>query len=200
MIKLNYILVEVNELNKLTVASEGVVYEERIMELSRDLDEWYAQLPYEMRDTPENLLHWASLGLGRIFVAVYLGYYHFGQLLFYQFLHEDCHSSLTKAHAYAQRRKAHSISLCGITHAAHSMPGCEVVYNMVGHALVIASTVQIHILLFGEDDDQAHLARGRLERNFEILTKLKSYWPTPEASFSRLRAFHEAFQKSMQLL
>jgi hypothetical protein len=198
MIKLNYILVEVNELNKLTVAGEGIVYEDRIIALSQDLDDWYAQLPSEMRDTPENLMHWASLGLGRIFVAVYLGYYHFGQLLFYQFLHEDCHSSVTKAHAYAQRCKAHSISLCDITYAANSTPGCEALYNMVGHVLVIASTVQIHILLFDEDDEQVRLARGRLETNFEILTKLRAFWPTLEASFSRLRAFHKACQKSMQ--
>ncbi len=200
MIKLNYILVEVNSLNQLTVASEGIVYEDRIIALSQDLDAWYGQLPYEMRDTPENLIHWASQGLGRIFVAVYLGYYHFGQLLFYQFLHEDCPSSLTKAqaHAYAQRCRAHSTRLCDMTYAANSTPGCEVLYNMVGHVLVITSTVQIHVLLFDEDDAQVRLARGRLERNFEILTKLRAYWPTLEASFSRLRAFHKACQKSVQ--
>lgn len=198
MIKLNYILVEINELNKHTVANEGVVFEDKIIELSQKLDNWYNQLPYEIRDTPENLLHWASQGLGRIFVAVYLGYYHFGQLLFYQFLHEDCHSTLTAAHSYALQCKAHSISLCEITYRAHSTPGCEVLYNMVGHVLVIASTVQIHILLFGEDDEQVRMARSRLEQNFEILTKLRMYWPTLEASFSRLRAFHKACQKSVQ--
>lgn len=190
--------------NKLTAASPGVVFEDRIIALSQDLNNWHVQLPYPMNDTPANLRHWVSLGLGRIFVAVYLGYYHFGQLLFYQFLHPDSSSEsynsfeAGKAHAYAQACKAHSVGLCDITYAANSKPGCEVLYTMVGHVLAIASTVQIHILLFGEDDSRVSAARSRLERNFEILTRLRAYWPALEASFSRLRAFHRACQKSVQ--
>ncbi len=194
MIKLNYILTEINELNQLTAANPGTVFEEKIERLSQDLDNWYRELPHNMHDTPENLAFWASQGMGRTFVAVYLGYYHFGQLLFYQFLHVDNHTSLPKAHSYALQCKAHSMHLCDITYAAHSTPGCDVLYTMVGHVLVIASTVQIHTLLFAESDDQIRAARERLERNFEILTKLRGYWPTLEASFSRLRAFHKACQ------
>ena len=60
---------------------------------------------------------------------------------------------------------------------------------MVGHVLVIASTVQLHILLFGTDEIQIRAARSRLERNFEILSKLQSYWPTLDVCFSRFREF-----------
>lgn len=197
MIKLNFILMEVNEFNKRTVAEPNLILEDDIEALSRKLDDWYSALPFYMRDTPENLASWASQGLGRIFVAIYLGFYHFGQLLFYQFLHEASHSSFPRAHAYATQCKSHATRLCEITYAAYSTPGCEVRYTMVGHVLVIASTVQIHTLLFSDSEESIQTARTRLERNFEILTKLKEYWPTLEASFSRLRAFHKACQNSM---
>jgi hypothetical protein len=193
MIKLNFILMEVNSFNTRTVANPSVILSDDIETLSQKLDNWYASLPYYMRDTPENLASYASQGLGRIFVAVYLGYYHFGQLLFYQFLHEASHSTFPLAHTYANKCKAHATRLCEITYAAYGTPGCDVRYTMVGHVLVIASTVQIHTLLFSDPEGPYVVeAKIRLERNFEILTKLREWWPTLEASFSRLRAFHKA--------
>ena len=78
------------------------------------------------------------------------------------------------------------------------MPGCEVYYTMVGHVLVIASTVQLHILLFSSDEAQIKSARWRLERNFEILTKLQTFWPTLDVCFSRFSEFHKACIKSKE--
>ena len=132
-----------------------------------------------------------------MFVAVYLGYYHFGQLLFYQFLHGGCHSTVLSAAFYAQKCHSFAESLCEIVYAAHSTPGCDVQYTMVGHILVIASTVQIHTLLFSDNEEQISKARGRLEKNFEILSQLRGYWPTLDVSFTRLRAFHQACRDSM---
>lgn len=68
-------------------------------------------------------------------------------------------------------------------------------YNMVGHVLVIASTVQIHTLLFG-DEASVVQARARLERNFCILTKLRALWPTLDVCMERLQAFHRACRSS----
>jgi hypothetical protein len=199
MIKLNRILVEINEVNERAVAgrADGVILEDVVKDVSRKLDDWLAALPSYMRDTPANMARYAAQGLGSIFVTVYLGYYHFGQLLYYQFLHEDCHGSVPSAHFYANKCKAHAASLCEILYAANSTPGCEVLYTMVGHILVIASTVQVHILLFGADEDEIRTARSRLERNFEILLQLRTYWPTLEVSFTRFRAFHKACRNSM---
>jgi hypothetical protein len=199
MIKLNRILVEINELNKRTVSGHtgGVILEDTVMELSNKLDEWHAGLPTFMHDTPANIQRYASQGLGRIFVAVYLGYYHFGQLLFYQFLHGDGHSTGLSAQFYANKCKAHAESLCEIVYASHSIPGCDVRYTMVGHVLVISSTVQIHTLLFSDNETQISAARRRLEQNFEILSQLRTYWPTLDISFTRLRAFHQACRDSM---
>ena len=194
MIKLNSILVDINNINERTVEglAEDAILKDSVKEVSQRLDDWLAALPNQMRDTPANLAYHASRGLGHMFVAVYLGYYHFGQLLYYQFLHEDCHSSMPSAHYYADKCKEHAASLCEILYAANSTPGCEVLYTMVGHVLVIASTVQVHIVLFSDNEDQIRTARSRLERNFEILMQLRTYWPTLDVCFTRFRAFHKA--------
>jgi hypothetical protein len=199
MIKLNRILLEINSLNERTVSgtTSGVVLENEVMALSNALDEWHNSLPPTMHDTPTNLERYASQGLGRMFVAVYLGYYHFGQLLFYQFLHGDCTGTVLSARFYADRCKAYAESLCEIIYAANSIPNCDVRYTMVGHIMVIASTVQIHTLLFGDNADQIAAARRRLERNFEILSQLRTYWPTLDICFTRLQAFHKACRNSM---
>jgi hypothetical protein len=199
MVKLNRVLHEINSLNEQTVSgqTDGISLENHVMDLSNKLSSWHSSIPLSMHDTPGNLQYWASHGLGRMFVAVYLGYYHFGQLLFYQFLHGDCHSTVLSAAFYAQKCHSFAESLCEIVYTAHSTPGCDVQYTMVGHILVIASTVQIHTLLFNDNEEQISEARRRLEKNFEILSQLRGYWPTLDVSFTRLRAFHQACRDSM---
>ncbi|KAL3417571.1 fungal specific transcription factor [Phlyctema vagabunda] len=198
MIQLNSILKEVNDLNECIVsgAVSGSQLEKDVLSLSQKLDNWHAALPTNMHDTQVNLQYWASQGLGRIFVAVYLGYYHFGQLLFYQFLHQD-HSTVPNARFYATKCKGHAESLCELVYSAQRTANSEVLYTMVGHILVIASTVQIHTLLFSDSEAQISTARTRLEKNFEILSRLQGYWSTLDISFTRLRAFHQACRKSM---
>lgn len=201
MFKLNRILAEIHELNEDSVEGHvnGQPLERRVDALSMKLDEWLQELPEYMRDNPENLAHYASIGLGRVFVAVYCGYYHFGQLLYYQFLHLATHgpSSVT-VHSYARRCKMHASALCEIIYASHSTPGCDVLYSMVGHVLVIASTVQIHSLLFSNSDEEIKAARSRLERNFEILLHLYNLWSTVAMSLLRLRVFHTACHRSTE--
>lgn len=198
MVKLNAILIEIGELNRIAAASSSFSFEfnASVDHLTNKLDAWYANLPEQLRDTPQNLLHYANLGLGYFFVAVYLGYYHYGQLLYYQYLHEDSYDEASHAGYYAAKCKAHSTALCEILYRAYSTPGCEVYYTMVGHVLVIASTVQLHILLFSSNEPQIMAARSRLERNFEILTRLQTFWPTLDVSFTKFREFHRACQKS----
>jgi hypothetical protein len=200
MIKLNRILAEINSVNEQAVTGRmnGVILEAKVAEVSRKLDDWLENLPNHMRDTPANMRAYAMQGLGSTFAALYLGYYHYGQLLFYQFLHEDNHGSVPSAHFYANKCKEHAANLCSILYRANSTPGCEVLYNMIGHVLVVASTVQIHVLLYGTDEEQIQIAKSRLEQNFEILIRLRSYWPTIDVSYTRLRAFHKACRTSME--
>ena len=89
MIKLNAILVEVNTVNEQATSHDAHDFHdyERIELISQELEAWLDNIPDEMRDTPANLARYASRGLGSTFVAVYLGFYNFGQMLHYQFLH-----------------------------------------------------------------------------------------------------------------
>jgi len=189
MITLNRILSQINDAIAETAAGSTItlVVEQTVRDLSQKMDYWHAALPEYMHDTPENLQRYASQGLGRIFVAVYLGYYHFGQLLFYQLLHEDRHGSGKQY--YANKCKSFAAKLCTIAYASHTTLGCEVWYNMVGHTLVIASTVQIHTLLFGTDEVVIAAARSRLEQNFTILML--------ESCFARLQIFHEVCRQNI---
>lgn len=203
MIVLNRILADVNRLNKNAVDTGRMAMTTGEVEsLTKRLDDWEAQLPDFIRDDPSNLAHYAAQGIGRIYVAVYLGYYHFGQLLFYQYLHSSANDngarSPTRDHSLAQRCKDHAAKLCNMVYTAHQTPGCDVLYNMVGHVLVIASTVQIHTLLFSSDDEEIAAAKARLESNFEILLKLRSLWPSLDYCMMRLQAFHKACRSSME--
>lgn len=189
MVKLNRILITIHDVLSKIVSQEytKLVVSQRIQELSQKLDDWYFTLPSYMLDTPENLKNYTSYGLGRMFVAVYLGYYHFGQLLFYPFLHDG--SRGIDRH-YADRCKNHAANLCSIVYRAHETPGCEVWYSMVGHILVVSSTVQIHTLLFNTNEVEVSMSRTRLEQNFKLLTRFKTFWPTLDTCLSRLWIFH----------
>lgn len=206
MVKLNAILVEISTVNQMAAAafahSPGVDFNHQgaVEKLSLSLDEWYESLPADLQDTQANMTRYTSMGLGPMFVAVWVGYYHYGQLLYYPYLHEDSYDDkgavfhIPAARYYANKCKANSIGLCELLYRAYSTPWCEVYYTMIGHVLVIASTVQLHTLLFGVDDAQIRSARGRLEKNFEILTKLQTFWPTLDVCFTRFREFHKACQ------
>lgn len=200
MVKLNAILVEISDLNRAASQNTSFAYDynSSVDLLTAKLDKWYHALPPQMKNTPENLQHYANIGLGYFFVAVYLGYYHYGQLLYYQYLQEDSFDAASQAGFYASKCKAHSTALCEILYSAYATPGCEVYYTMVGHVLVIASTVQLHTLLFSSDETLIRAARARLERNFEILSKLQTFWPTLDVCFTRFREFHKACQKSKE--
>lgn len=206
MIVLNRILADVNRLNR-NAADAGTMAlaPGEVEALSQRLDDWETQLPEFIRDDPSNLAHYAAQGLGRTYVAVYLGFYHFGQLLFYQYLHNSTSTTTSSSdqqpqntQRLAQKCKDHAAKLCNMVYMAHQTPGCDVLYNMVGHVLVIASTVQIHTLLFSSDDDEIAAAKQRLEYNFEILLKLRSLWPSLDYCMMRLQAFHKACRNSME--
>lgn len=198
MVLLNRILSEINDFNiKAATTTLTEEYKTKtVAALSEDLNTWLKNLPAHMHDTPSNLQSYASQGQGQLFVTLYLGYYHYGQMLFYRFLHEDVRGYTPRTHFYAQQCKEHAVRLCEIIYRSEEVPGCDVLYSMVGHVLVIASTVQIHTLLFG-DEESVVRARARLEKNFVILTKLRALWPTLDICMERLQAFHRACRSSV---
>ena len=82
MIILNRILIEINDFHKFLISAPGTPtnldqHEQTILHLSHKLETWHSSLPPQMRNTPENLHLYGRQGLGRVFVAVHLGYFHF---------------------------------------------------------------------------------------------------------------------------
>ncbi|CCF35827.1 ZnF3 [Colletotrichum higginsianum] len=188
MVRLNRILLDVNDFNQRCVAEnpDWDALESGVEALHARMEGWLAALPDNMRDTPENFAWFAARGLGRTFAAVYLGYYHFGQLLYYQFLYGAGTTTAINPTASASVARRDS-----------RRPAPDVRYTMAAHVLVIASTVQIHTLLLSGDEADIGLARRRLERNYELLLQLRCYWPTVDRAISRLRAFHETARTSI---
>lgn len=192
MARLASIFGEIHDLNEATVkqSTGQAPLQITVAKIADKLEKWRNCLPSHMQMSPKNLTSYGSIGLGQTFVALHLGYHHFNQLLFYQFLAADCHSSISQASTYADRCKEHAAGLCDLIYTCHKSPGYECLYIMTGHMLVVASTVHIHTLLFSSLEDHISQARSRLENNFEILTRLQLYWPNLELSMSRLRSFH----------
>jgi len=199
MVKLNRILSKIIDFNRTCVSEhlDGLPLERGMRQLSRDLDVWLENLPQRMHDTPANFEYFASHGLGRMFAAVYLGYYHYGQLLNYQFLSSSIEAPTDSAR-YADACKQHAARLCALVYRSQSTPGSEVLYSAVSHILVIASTIQIHTLLFSGDEGEIRISKSRLERNFEILLRLRTYWSSVDGAMSRLRAFHQTCLRSKE--
>ncbi|OQE29812.1 hypothetical protein PENSTE_c002G04501 [Penicillium steckii] len=200
MVRLNHILLQINQFN--IRASENSLDSHSLMadveNLSTQLDVWFEELPAHMQDTRENLTRYSDKGLGRLLVALYLGYYNYGQMLFYRFLHDDSRSPDARTRFYANKCKYHAGRLCEIVYASEEVPGCDAKYNMVGHVLMIASTVQIHSLLFEDDEEIVTTAKRRLEKNFCILTDLVSLWPTLDVCMDRLMTFHASCRNSAE--
>ncbi|CAI7570025.1 unnamed protein product [Penicillium bialowiezense] len=182
MVLLNRILCEINDFNiqaaNTTLTTDYLM--SNVSALSAKLDDWLAHLPAHMHDTRANLLSFASNGLGQLFVTLYLGYYHYGQMLFYRFLHEDVRGCVPRTHFYANKCKEHAVLLCEMIYSSDEVAGCDVLYNMVGHVLVIASTVQIHTLLFGVDNESIAQARQSERGDDEI----KRPWTLEEIGIS----------------
>ncbi|KAK8022870.1 hypothetical protein PG991_006751 [Apiospora marii] len=179
MVKLNLVLAKVIEFNHRCVAEplDSGTLEKGVRELTSELDDWLANLPAHMRDTAQNLDAFSELGLGRM---------------------ADVADSSNPFHQYAERCKDYAARLCELVYRSVAAPGSDVKYSAVSHILVISSTVQIHTLLFSGDETQIRLAKSRLERNFEILLQLKTYWSSADSAMNRLQVFHHTCLRSRE--
>lgn len=185
------------DLNRRLVESQLAedVIEHHVRDLSRRLDAWEAGLPEHMHLTDANLDHHISKGLGGPFVALHIGYYHYSTVLYFQYL--DLRRPRTPTtEAYADRCKGYALAYSRLLADARSKGTCKAVYATVGHLTVISSSVLLHILLFGHDDEVAEV-RNRLTTNFAALIDLKQYWPSLERTvsaqydFARVLLTHE---------
>ncbi|OAP65744.1 hypothetical protein AYL99_01716 [Fonsecaea erecta] len=198
----NQMFSQIDDVNARAVSGEleGFELTQAVEQLSLELDSWVSNLPDKMINTPENLVYWTRQGFGNVFVVLHMDFCHLCQILFYQFLHGSTnrtyhHQDQTQSQLrskYAQKCRQYSTDVCNLIHLASETEGAELLNSIVGHVLAIASTVQLHILLFSDSAVDSQRARRLLERNFELLTRLKTYWPCIDISFARFEAFHKA--------
>ncbi|KAJ6131584.1 hypothetical protein N7523_001290 [Penicillium sp. IBT 18751x] len=133
------------------------------------------KLPVGHHYNPKTLKSHAAAGLGGTFVALHLGYHHYATLLYFPYLDLQL-AQIPGRSGYVDLCKSHAASFSDLLRTSHETPNCEAVYLIVAHMTVVSSSVLLHTLLFGEEDELSE-ARRRLYSNFEILLKLKQYWP-----------------------
>jgi hypothetical protein len=147
-----------------------------VFDLAERLEKFDSELPTDVQSTFENLTTHARQGVGRTFVALHLGFHHYATLLYFQYL-DTQRAASPNGVLYANRCKLHAAAFSDLLRTSHETPDCAAVYNIVGHMTVVSSSVLLHTLLFGEDDELPS-ARQRLNSNFELLIKLRDYWPS----------------------
>lgn len=149
--------------------------EEQTRVLALQLERFAQNLPSNVVYTKDNLEHHAMLGLGATFVALHLGYHHYSTLLYFHYL-DSTVSRVPNQTLFAARCKYHAAAFSDLLNLSNEVSGCEAVYFIVSHMTVISSSVLLHTLLFGEPHELPD-TRRRLSSNFQILLKLKQYWP-----------------------
>lgn len=195
----NLIFPQVDDANAKAVAGHigGNELMETFEKVMTRLDAWAAALPCRLVYSPENFAYWKEMGLGNTFAILHVNYHYLNVLAFYQFLHGSTNSPQSQTTTkYAHKCRESATEICNIIHRAAESSGTELLNSIIGHVLTVASTVQLHILLFSSNDDEIRNAHNLLERNFDRLLDLKKYWSCVDISFYRFDAFHRACLRS----
>lgn len=158
------------------------------------LQGWHDSLPGSMVMNEQNLNLYQKKGHGGTFVALHLGYHHYSTLLYFQYLEPECEST-HKTVAYAERCRRHGLAFSRLLHAARGLTDCHVIYLTVAHMTIVSSSVLLHLLLFG-NDEEVETAKTQLTRNFEALMDLATYWPCVGRMKERLFTFQNACLRS----
>ncbi|KAL1640685.1 hypothetical protein SLS58_006699 [Diplodia intermedia] len=190
-ISLASIFGEIQDLHRRHVSGEleDVQFEEQAQGLAARLEQFAEGLPTELRLNVDNVRWHADQGIGRTFVALHLGFHHYSTLIHFQYL--DIQLPRTpKQRLFASRCKHHANTYSDLLKLSTEIPNCDAVYNIVGHMTVVSSML-LHILCFGEEEELP-MARQRLEQNFQVLIRLRSYWPSVHKMMDRLFAFQTA--------
>jgi hypothetical protein len=167
-------------------ASEEYV-SSQVAYLFSSLQKWQEDLPAILRLDVENLNFHKARGHGRTFVALHLGYFHYATLLSFHFLDQSS-ASIPFAMTYAERCREHASAYSDLLKTSYELGECEGMHNIVGHMTVVSSSVLLHSLLFGAEE-QLDSAKRQLESNFNILVRLKAWWPSVTQMTDRLFLF-----------
>ncbi|KAF7588268.1 hypothetical protein BBP40_005954 [Aspergillus hancockii] len=164
-------------------------------QLANELDSFIQNLPTDLQLTIENMREHASLGIGRAFVALHLGFHHYATLLYFPYLGTQL-SHVPDHELFASRCKYHAAAFSDLLRTSDETESCEALYFIVAHMTVTSSSALLHALLFGKENELFDTKR-RLYYNFQILLRLKSYWPGVDLMIERLFTFQKACMLSM---
>lgn len=154
------------------------------------LQGWHDSLPTYMVVNDQNIERYRGQGCAGTFAALHLGYHHYSTLLYFQFLEPDYDANHESA-IYAAKCRLHGLAFSRLLHTARRLGDCHVVYLTVAHMTIVSSSVLLHLLLFG-NDEEVETARLQLTRNFEALMDLSVYWPCVDKMKERLFIFQNA--------
>lgn len=149
--------------------------EEYTRQLALEFEQFSHDLPSHVKFTRGSLERHAMMGSGATFVALHLGYHHYSTLLYFHYL-DSTHTQVPNQALFAARCKFHAAAFSDLLSSSNDIPGCDAVYFIVAHMTVISSSALLHTLLFGEPNELPD-TRKRLFSNFQVLLKLKQYWP-----------------------
>lgn len=177
MVQLAHVFTKVHDLHRARVqgSKSHKEAEDRTYELAMELDSWSLSLPGHILPTPENMRQHARRGLGSAFVALHMGYYHYMNLLYFPFLDLQLDKTPTQR-LFADRCKKSAAAFSDFLVLSDEIDGCEVIYFIVAHMTAVSSAALLHVLMFGHEAELP-ATRRRLESNFKVLVKLRSYWP-----------------------
>lgn len=201
MARLTSIWAEIQDLNTTSVENcmAPMVLMPEIETLAQKLNQWRIDLPPYLEETRENLHRYAQIGQGTSFAALHLGFHYYHEVLFYQFMAEGYQNPSRVADSYANQCTYHAQAFCDLLYMAEQSDNCKCLYAMVGHMLVVTSTVYMHMLFFGQETNgKTQAMRKRLEHNFEILTELQTHWVMLDTTLARLKVFHNACLYSIE--
>lgn len=195
MAQLSQLFSQVMEINSQAVQGHKADLQQRVEVVEQAFQDWHSALPPDYNLSIETLLRHTRSGTSRILISLHLAYHHYLQLLYYQFLNGNTATThLSVAHTYANRCEWHARKLTETMQLTVLMEQCDLFSAVTGHVLVISSSVHLHALLMNGNSE----ARSRLTINFEILTKVKPFWPVIDTSIARLKIFQEACMERIQ--
>jgi hypothetical protein len=146
--------------------------------LEHGLDQWAKNLPPNLTYSYDNFMLMIDKKVGKTFLSMHIGYYHFRQMLLFPFLDTRLARWTTRDRAAKCKESATIVS--DILRYSQTTPRCKMEYFIYGHIAVVSSSVHLHTLLCSDDQSDLSSARQRLVFNFQFLMGLKAYWSVVE--------------------
>jgi hypothetical protein len=146
--------------------------------LEHGLDQWAKNLPPYLTYSYDNLMLMVGKQVGKTFLSMHIGYYHFRQVLLFPFLDTRLARWTTRDRAAKCKESATIVS--DIFRYSQTTPKCKMEYFIYCHIAVVSSSVHLHTLLCSDDPSDLSSARQRLVFNFKFLMGLKAYWSVVE--------------------